>query len=342
ITVNNVNDFIWIGWHRPFCAIRLEGLDVGTANSQAVTMSLKVLDGAAGLKTVQHTDFTQAATGVPLGQDGEIVMLEDPFTFTGNPWAEDTVNGVKQFWARLSFSGSLTASITIDTSYILPWYPSVDNTNGSAFPLDGLDKSGCFPHIFFGRSGPQGQQTPLWHDMFSLSSPDKIGPIVLTNIGVGPTNNRREILLFGQQNVWRISLAADDRPGTEAQPFLNDVGLIEFPGFSPSEGKICRLIGVKINGHSFDPDLVGRFYYTWDHGKPWTRAGPTVLHAPAEGLARGDNRGSVFRWAFGWKQSSTGDQSAMPVVNTIDAEFEVLGAPLDSVVERAVQDTIRI
>ena len=221
-------------------------------------MTLAVGQSGGSYSTVTHTDFTQAATGVPLGQDGEIIMTQDPVSAVS--WEQTTVNSIPLYWLRIRFSGALTASITIATNYILPWYPSIDPT---IFPFDGLDKSGCYPHILFGRSGPQGQQTPIWHDMFSVMNnvaappPDKIGPIVLSNLGVGGTNNKHDIILFGQKQIWRIGLAADDRPGTEARPYPNNVGLIEFPGFSPSEGKICRLIGVKINGHSFDHEGVG-------------------------------------------------------------------------------------
>jgi hypothetical protein len=132
-----------------------------------------------------------------------------------------------------------------------------------------------------------------------------------------------------------MDLTGIDHPGTEAAPFINDVGLIESASMIPVPGKLCRLVGVRINGQEADPALLARFYYTWDYGKPWSHAG-TIQRFPAEFEVNQSQRGYRFRWAWGWSQSATAALLTQPALTEIEADFEILPDKLDVIQERAL------
>lgn len=324
-------DKIYIGHTRPFTSVRF---DTGAANTNAATITVKVSDGAGGFITITNRNFT-ALAGAALGQSGEIVMTQDP-VIAG--WLPDTVNSVAGlYWVELSFSGALTA-ISWLNCVISPWYPSIDPTN---FPLDGLDKSGVLPHLLFGRM--ESSQNPIWHDLFSLPEPDDIGAVIFADAGGTSLNHSRTLLVIGRFCVWQIMVADNDRPGTEPSPFVNGYGLIEGSSFVPAaegpiEGRLVRLIAVRIAGHEFDATMPLRFYYSWDWGKPWSRIGPTLTHAPGKLNVprRGDDFGHRFRWAIGFKQSAAGLLGSQPTVTEIEVDFEVLPRQLDEQQERAM------
>jgi len=312
---------VYIGWDRPFTAFHFA---TGFANLVVRTMTVKVGTTAGspgtyttvGAKNTGFRDFTELA-GAPLGQTGNVVLMVDPVASTG--WVKTTVGGTEAYWMQLSFSGALTALTSWLTCQLVPWHPSCDVAN---FPLDGLDKSGNFPHVLYGRQ----EQGAIWHDMLSLSEPDDIGAVLFADVGGTNLNHNRNLVLIGRFGVWTVSVPADDRPGIEQAPFLHNIGLIEAPAFEPAVGKLVRLTAVRINGHEFDPVLFSSFfYYAWDYGKKWTRLGSRPLRPP-EVLTNPHrtDKGNRFRWAFGWKQTAAAAALSGPVVDYIDADFEVL------------------
>jgi hypothetical protein len=314
---------IYIGWLRPFTAVRF---DTGDANTTARTMTVKVGTAAStfttvGVKDTGFRDFTELA-GAPLGASGHIVLMVDPVDSIG--WIPNTIDGVEAYWMELSFSGAFDSTVSWLTCQVQPWYPSIDYTN---FPLDGLDKSGCFPHFLYGRQGPSGQ--PLWHDMASLSEPDDIGSVVFANVGGSSENHSRNLVAIGRFGVWMLQTSDDDRPGSENQPFVNQYALIEAPSFEPAPGKSVRLNAVRINGYNYDPLIHGFLYYSWDYGKRWSRFGSRALSLPhdTESSPHTEDFGSRFRWAFGFARTTSGSKLAAPTITQIEADFEIVNRP---------------
>lgn len=311
---------VYIGWDRPFSAVRF---DTGDANTLANTMTVKVGTAPATYTTVGAVntgfrDFT-SLSGASLGASGSIVLMVDPVDSTG--WVQTTIDGVTAYWMQLSWSGAFDSTVSWLNCQLQPWYPSIDFTN---FPLDGLDKSGCFPHLLFGRQGPSG--TPIWHDLASLSEPDDIGSVMFANVGGTNINHSRNLLLIGRFGTWLLQTADDDRPGTENAPFLNQYALIEAASFEVEPGKAVRLAGIRINGHSFDPLIHGFFYYSWDYGKRWSRFGSRALALPhdSENAPNTQDIGSRFRWAFGTVRTTTGSKLGAPTITEIEGDFEIV------------------
>ncbi len=331
---------VYIGWDHPFCGIDFEN---SLANTNAVTLTLKVGTGAGTWSAaVGVVDFTTLA-GATLGQSGQIVMTEDPID-GGKAWIQTAVNGITKYWVQLTFSGAPTA-IQWANCQLQPWYPSMDKT---LFPLDGLDKSGCFPHILLGKDDKSGAQPGVWHDVYSLSRPDDIGCIVFADAGGSGINKSRHMLAIGRFNVWEILTADDDKGGTEPAPVLNDVGLIEGPAIVPSSavtgiapGTLVRLKNLKVFGHDFDPAWKFLFYYTWDAGKPWNKANTELRPPINQDFFEPTNKGYRFRWALGWA-GTAGQALSQACVTDVEATFELLTTPVDQTQERAVQTLPRI
>ena len=333
------SDEIYLGWTRPFTAFRF---DTGNPNLVARTMTISVGTAAStfttvGVKNTGFRDFTELA-GAPFGQSGFVVLMVDPVKSIG--WVQNAVNGVTAYWMKITFSGALTASVTWLTTQIQPWYPPVDATN---FPLDGLDKSGCFPHILYGRAGPGGDA--VFHDMYSLPEPDNITQILFGSGGGTNQNHSRVITMIGRFGTWVITVPDNDRPGTEAAPFLHNVGLIESASIVPVPGKVVRLRTVRLLGHEFDGTAVQTFfYYSWDWGKKWSRLGSRILTIPAtlDNPAKQD-MGSRFRWCLGFKQSAAAATLTQPTVTEIEADFETVpGVGPADLIERRLQTEPRI
>ncbi|KKN02709.1 hypothetical protein LCGC14_1114940 [marine sediment metagenome] len=330
ITMNESTDVLWIGWIRPFSAVNIR--ITGSGNSNAATVTAQVGQSGGGYTGVTVRDFTDVA-GASLGRQDKIVMTEDPVGVRN--WVQTTVNSVTLYWLRLNWNTGLSGAITLTTLHIQPWYPSVDDTN---FPLDGLDKSGNFPHILLGTK--DRQEANLWHDMGGLPEPDDIGAVLYTDVGGTSINRSRNLTLIGRYRIWTMDLTAGDHPGTEAHPFINDVGLIESTSMIPVPGKLCRLVRIRINGQEADPALLARFYYTWDYGNPWSKAS-TVQRFPADFEINQQSKGYRFRWAWGWSQSAVTALLTQPALTEIEGDFEVLPDDLDVTQERPLTSTPR-
>ena len=337
-------DILYIGWKRPFASVQL---DMSTGNQSSVTMTVSVGTAAGpspgsfttvGVKNTGFRDFSDVG-GAPLSQNGSIVMMVDPVE-VGTGWIKTTVDSVEAYWMRLTFNNPLTRTIFVNAS-ISPWYPSIDKTN---FPLDGLDRSGVLPHIQYGRMGVNGQ--PWWHDLVSLPEPDRISQALYANVGGTVSNHARRILLIGRFAVWALEVADNDRPGYEAEPYLNDVGLIEATSFIPVPGKVVRLNKIIINGHEFEADVKTFFYYAWEHGHPFSRAAGASITVPSvlKNFPSND-KGTRFRWAWGFTSTSVTSESVakptIPTVTSIEAVFEVLEDAVDLTPERPMQDEPR-
>lgn len=311
---------VYIGWKRPFTAVRF---DTGDGNTAAVTMTVKVGTApgtytSVGAVNTGFRDFTSFA-GASLGQSGHIVLMVDPVDSIG--WVKTIYDGVEAYWMQLTWSGAFDSTVSWLNCQIQPWYPSIDFSN---FPLDGLDKSGCFPHLLFGRQGPSG--TPIWHDLAALPEPDTIGAVLFANVGGTNLNHSRNLVMIGRFGTWVLQIADDDRPGGENTPFLSQYALIESPSFEVEPGKPVRLRGVRINGHSFDPLVHGFFYYSWDYGKKWSRFGGRALNLPHDSKTSPNTQdiGSRFRWAMGFARTTATAKLSAPTVTEIEADFEIV------------------
>lgn len=333
--IGEATDELLIGWHRPFTSVELSFS--GSVNNNARTMSVAIgtvedtppTFSDVGAKNTGFRDFTELA-GAPLGQSGQIALMVDPVEAG---WTPVTVDSSQLYWMKITFDGALD-EVEIVNAKITPWYPSIDATN---FPLDGLDRSGIFPHLMYGRVGLNGQ--PWFHDIGSLPEPDRIGQTLFANVGGTNTNHPRRVIFIGRFAVWAIDVADNDRPGTEAEPFLNDVGLIESTSFIPVPGKVIRLKELRINGHEFDPTVATFFYYAWEWGHPWSRVSGQMTTVPATvNKFDRDDRGNRFRWAFGFTTSTVNTaKPTLPIVTDIEVDFEVLDESPHMLVERPMQ-----
>jgi len=324
-------DVLYVGAARPFTAVHFAGTAFNN-NTVTMTGAVSQSDGTfATLNTVDLTSaFSSSGATAPFGISGAIVMTQDPINALS--WARASVNGTTLYWMRLTFSGALDA-ITLHTMKINQWYPPVDTTN---FGDDGLDRSGCFPHVLFGRDT---EDNFVWHDMGNFTVPDVPGVIIHGISGKSIPPQERNIAIIGRQYHASLSIGLDDRPGVgEMTPRLHPSALIEGSAFEPAPGKACRLVSVRVEGAAFDPDFPGRFYYTWDWGKPWSRLG-VVTQPPAELVSKDTSIGNKFRWAWGWSQSAITARKSVPYIKRIEATFEVLDVPLDRIQEREIPDT---
>lgn len=321
-------DEIYIGWTRPFTSFHF---DSGEANTTARTMTVAIGTGASAFTSITVRDFTSLG-GATFGQSGDVVMMADP---VAAGWVQNTINSITAYWVKITVSGAMTEVQWVSTQ-ISPWYPSVDAT---AFPLDGLDRSGAFPHLLFGR---MDGSTPVWHDLYSLSEPDDIGVVIFANVGGSNVNHTRALLAIGRFCVWQIQIADNDHPGSEAQPWINAVGLIEGASDVPSEmaphRAIVRVSEFRIGGIKTDPSLPIALYYTWDSGKRWSKVG-TTKHLPAvmQGDSTNSDRGYRFRWAIGFSQAAAAALGSAPVITDVEADFEVLPLPLGATQDRSVR-----
>jgi len=327
-TIDENDDFIYIGFPHPFVAV---AWDLTGVNNNAATVTTAIATSGSGdpptFSTISaSSDFTDIG-GAPMAQSGRIVLTSDP---VAAGWITGTVNGVTNtYWLRLNWNVALD-DITAVNLRLQPWFPSVDPTN---FPLDGLDKSGIYPHII---AGTKDREVNTWHDMFTLDVPDEIGAVLYGNVGGTSVNRSRALLAIGRKRIFTIDVAATDHPGTEIQPFINQYALIEAPSLVPAPGHLARLTHIYINGLATDSSLglLGRFYYTWDDGNPWTHIG-TVSQFPADFEVNQPQKGYRFRWAWGWSQAGNVAQFDQPAVTSLEAEFEVLPDALDSIQSKA-------
>lgn len=323
-------DEIYIGWDRPFTSFRF---DSGAANTQARTMTVAIGTGAGTFASISVRDFT-ALAGATFGQTGDVVMMADP---VAAGWVQNAVNGVTAYWVKVTVSGAMDQVGWVNCK-IQPWYPSIDPTT---FPLDGLDKSGNFPHLLFGRM--EGSN-PIWHDLYSLPEPDDIGAVLFADGGGTNLNHSRTLLVIGRFCVWQIQIADNDRPGTEPNPFVHSVGLLEAASDIPTTLAPHRALvlvkEIRIGGINTDGNLPLSFYYSWDAGKKWSKAG-TTLHLPAvmQGDSTNTDKGYRFRWAIGYNQAAAAARANAPVITDVEADFEILPLPLNATQDRAVRTT---
>ena len=316
---------VYVGWIRPFVGIHL-GLTA--VNSTAGTLTVVVSTGAGTWSAaIAHADFTQKPNATTLGQSGGIILKADPVS--GSAWIQSSVNSVTAYWMRIT---GIPGAATIANCQIIPWAPSIDYTN---YPLDGLDRAGALPHILLGDVTRQGD--PIWHDLVTIPEPDAIGAVVYGNIGGTNLNRYRALVGVGRFAIWRLDVAPDDHAGTLQHPFLNEVGLYEASALVPVPGKLCRVLEVRLLGTEFDPNLPLRLYYTWDYGKPWNRAPGAMTSSPGKFKIKSNQRGYLFRWAVGWKQSADTAIATQPAITGVEADFEALEDVLDSSPERSMQ-----
>lgn len=310
----------YIGADRPFTGFRFDPGTTGTVNSTAATMTVEIKNAAGSWVEVTKVDFT-SLSGASLGQAGEVVLTEDPIAAG---WTKQ-VSGSQgsAFWMRVRFSAQLDASVNWAILTIQPWFPPCDSTN---FPLDGLDRSGCYPHILMG-----DPSTNVWHDMGHIPTPDKIGVVLTANVGGTGKSTDRSIYLIGRNSTWQVNVAQNDRPGALVKvPLGASVssstvgGLLEGQSVVPGKDRPARLVSVKIEGQESDENIPLRFYYTWDWGKPWVKLG-TATKFPSVIEAKDNNGGHRFRFCFGWVDSTAATfRSSQPTATKIIAEFEIL------------------
>jgi hypothetical protein len=309
---------IYLGWKYPFLAFHFA---TSSNNTNAVSMTIKIGTSSGfvtvGAKNVGFRDFTEL-NNATLGQTANVTLMTDPLALG---WTKTTVNGISAYWMELSFSGALSANTTWLTCAILPYESSIDPTN---FPLDGLDKAGVYPHLLYGRAI---DNEPVWHDMVSFPEPDEVGAIVFSDTGGSNINRTRNLFITGRFKVWRLSTPADDRPGTEPNPWLHSHGLVESTAFEPVPGRTVRLKEVRINGYGSTRDIRMYFYYQFNE-REWSRFGSAITRFPEtlqEGAPGYMTVGNRFRWAIGFKRDNPNEQSpGTPVITSIEADFEVL------------------
>ena len=342
-------DFIYIGWFFPFSGFTYDPGVGGTVNDNVATMTVEIYNGSSWV-TILSNDGTKVSND-SFKQKGLVGWKEDPFN--DQTWTQTAVDSKTRYWCRISWSATLTASVTWNTASLSPWYPPVDQSI-ARLELDGLDRAGLFQHLIMGKLD-QNTGTVIWHDMGTLA-PTDIGD---NNIGSsrqliihGPSGGHstqsaetgapgdRTLAFIGRNSILAYLGPPDDRAGI-LEAYSTDHGFFEASAILPAGGKSVRLKEIRIQGEGFDDTLFGQIYYTWDKGKPWSRCGsritraPSVVHSPD-----GDEGGVKFRWGFYFAGgTTTTTQVNHPFFSGIEADFEIISRPLDAIQERPMPST---
>lgn len=106
-------DAVFIGYSEPFVGVSIE-IKTTAKNSNASVMSAHYENGA-GYQALTMKDFTKLA-GASLDHDGE-VLWDAP-----SDWVKSTKGGISAYWARLTFSAALDASVNIEECGVLLGY----------------------------------------------------------------------------------------------------------------------------------------------------------------------------------------------------------------------------
>lgn len=328
-TVAN-GDWLVVGHQQPFNGIYF---DVSTANANVSTMTVSVWNDLtqAWVACPATVDLTSITTGSKsLGRSGWVVMgatesgvqAGDLVLDPTYGWAPSTINGTVRYWARISFSAALSATVRVRAVELQPYRPSIDYVN---FAAEGLDRSGGLPHILMSRM-QNGQH--VVHDMGRLSIADEIGAVLHGPMGGinGQLNDDRLLMLFGKRNVYGLSLSVDDRP----QQYQWPNGNTSFTSIVAELAAVDMGNDVKtrrflVDGKDFQ--RTGYLYYRWDDGLPW-RLGGTFTSLPTVIEIDNEDTGRYLHVCPAW--TSTTAQGRLPIaprITSIDADVEDVAEP---------------
>lgn len=328
-------DFFYIGHPRPWQGARLMILPANQ-NDNAATLSAEVWNGTAW-SAIAILDFTLGSTGTrTLHTDGIVMFTDDPIN--DNSWATRTIGTDDQqcYYARFRVSALLDANTQIAEVFLLPWRPPIDSTN---FPLDSMDRAGCFPHLLLGDLNERGNGA--WHDLGAIIT-DKESPddaqIVTTMAAAGGTygNTLDKLIILGRRNAYSI-----DSTINEYWPFIHSQGLFESAMLIPDQGRrVVQLKEITVEGRDMNGVSQIFFYYRYGENEPWAsvRLGTSL---PAV-VPRNDEQGMgvTFQYAIGY--TMTLDTVARrPAITGVNCKFDVLSVPPNQVPQRPIANPPR-
>jgi hypothetical protein len=323
---NGTTDWLAVGHVRPFQAVHVL-LDHSALNNNGVTLTLQYLTSSSPEVWTAGAsfDFTGPPT-TPFAQSGLVGFTIDPIN-ASTPWVPEVLDSTVAYWMRIKFSGAID-NVGIREIRVLPWQPPIDTTN---FPLDGLDRSGVYPHVLFG-----DPTSGVWHDMYQLPQPDDIGFILFAHHGGNTATDYDRLILFGRNGIYSCEPPLSETGPHRTWPRLNTLGLSEFPITHPAKGKLCRFRGVSIGGKSFDGITKAIFYYRTSETEAWSSLNP-FTQPPFEGKPRGSPAKSPhFQWALG--VVTTNNALTQPSLGPITARFEVFDDPVDKYTQKGVSN----
>ena len=328
-------DFFAIGYRYPWRAC-LVSFDVNVspslANITASTLTAQYWDGTAW-QTMAIADLTRPAGDITLGQTGLIILTSNPSDWTARTYGTAGVDDSGgYYYIRFAVSVVLDTSVEIGEVRIIPWRPAIDTTD---HPNDGIDRSGCYPHVLFGQITDKGA---IWHDMGTPAVADEIGAVAGGHVGGTVGVDPRKIVLAGLTNIYYFHETDSD-----TWPWLAPRGLIEFPFRSVAGGQPVRLKSVRVDGRDFNGLTSLSFYYRYDSNERWSK----VLlgnRPPFRSQIKGSaSAGANFQWAIGYVMSDTTDPHVQrrPAITSVDAEFEPVPERDGMLTQRTIAATPR-
>ena len=324
-------DYFTIGYRYPWRAVALSfDATVSQRNTNTATLTAEYWNGSAwaSMAIIDLTRGRPATGTVTLGRSGLVVLTGNPTDWTARTYGTagtDTAAGY--YYIRFSVSTALSATVRISDVKFLPWRPSIDTTD---HPLDGLDRSGCLPHVLLGTVGEKGA---VWHDMGSTRVVDEIGFVTSADVGGNGGVNARFPILTGLRRIiyWHYA-------DVDTWPVIDPLGLAEFGFIRVAEGRPVRLKTIRVDGREFNGLTSMSFYYRYDSNERWSKvllgARPPFV-SKIKGAA---GAGASFQWAIGYVMADTADPRIQrrPVVTGVTGEFELVAEREGMLAQRTI------
>ena len=309
-------DWFLVGHPRPFQGVQFYSI---VPQDNSATLTAEIWTGSSW-DAIAITDFSNEL-GTPLTGAGMVLMTADP---VAAGWAKTTVTGDDQslYLVRFMVSSVLDPQVRIGATSLLPWRPTIDETN---FPEDGMDRAGCYPHILAGELDERGGGR--WHDlgavMTAITSVDEISILLTAEAGGSYGNSTNKTVAIGKQAIFLIEGGMNDN-----WPFISPSGLVEFPFILPARGYPVRLKRVHIIGEHFDGLTNMWFYWRYGTEDRWSRRS-LGKRPTADIIITEEGTGTEFQWALGYSMSED-TVARRPAILGIDATFEIVDQQVPS------------
>lgn len=290
-----------IGFDDQFIAI---GVLLLAVNTNSVTASIRLSTGgtdAGASWTAASTGFwdgtatrtTGGAILASFGQSTGQIVLDPDFDLSS--WAKATLNGQTKYWMRISFSGALSATVTLTELYITPRRGAPDMGASNYAKAPEWEATGVLPKVLQGRLLDDGRI--VWDDIWTLPEPVPAHRIAVgTPSALSPTH---ALLVLTQAALYLLPLPSLPEPSVaQYAPLMRDTSGQIMPTFYPSavdlSGAVYRLEFIECWGMDFGPSDEWRVAFRWDDTIPWHRLPAQTGSYALFDLRPYQNRGSLL------------------------------------------------
>ena len=321
-------DYFVIGYRYPWRACLI---NFGTSglNTNASTLSAEYWNGSAwAAMAIVDLMSTNPTTANTLGKAGLVILTGNPTDWTTRTYGTAGVDDSGgYYYIRFSVSAALSATVSVIGVRIIPWRPAIDTTD---HPNDGIDRSGCYPHVLFGQITEEGA---IWHDMGTPLVADEIGIVVGAHVGGAVGVDPRKLVLLGGANAYYFHHTESD-----AWPWLAPRGLAEFGFRRIADGHPVRLKTIRIDGRDFNGLTSMSFYYRYDSNERWSKVLLGARPPFVSKIKIDASAGMDFQWAIGYVMSDTTDPHVQrrPAVTGVTAEFELVAEREGMLAQRTI------